>query len=83
VTVISFPISIGVISTEIVTALGATFRVEPAIGDVATSELASAGPVAITEMTIAPISAAKRFTCVPAFAARVVSIRLYSLTSLD
>jgi hypothetical protein len=52
----------GVISTEIVTALGATFKVAPAIGDVATRELAKAGPVMKTEMPIAPISAARRFT---------------------
>lgn len=30
----------GVISTVIVTALGSTFRVEPAIGEVATKEFA-------------------------------------------
>jgi hypothetical protein len=60
--VISFPISIGVISTEIVTALGATFIVAPAIGDVATSELAKAGAAINTDIPIAPISAAIRFT---------------------
>ena len=62
VTVISFPISIGVTSTEIVTALGAAFKVAPAIGDVATSELANAGAAINIDMPIAPISAARRFT---------------------
>jgi hypothetical protein len=62
VTVTSLPISIGVISTVIVTALGSTLRVEPAIGDVATNELASAGAAKRTVNPSAVKTAAKRFT---------------------
>jgi hypothetical protein len=61
VTVTSFPISIGVTSTEIVTALGATFKVDPAIGDVATKVLASAGAEMSVARPSAPMIAAKRF----------------------
>ena len=79
VTVTSFPISIGVISTEIVTALGATFSVAPAIGEVATKELAKAGDAIKKVRPITPISAAIRFKVKP----NLSSIRLYGLTSLD
>ena len=57
----------GVISTEMVTALGATFRVEPAIGEVATSEFAVAGAAMSKERPSAPKIAAKRFTPLPTF----------------
>ena len=67
VTVISFPISIGVISTVIVTALGATFSVAPAIGEVATKELAKAGEAMKKVRPITPTSAAIRFKVKPAF----------------
>ena len=71
------------ISTVIVTALGSTFRVEPAIGDVATRELASAGADRRTVNPRAAITAVKRFTCYTDPLSNLLLIRLYRLTSLD
>lgn len=83
VTEISFPISIGVISTVIVTALGATFSVDAAIGVVATNVFATAGDAKMKVSPITPIAATNRFNFLPTLAQLADSIRLYRLTSLD
>lgn len=69
----------GVTSTEMVTALGATFKVEPEIGDVATKVFATAGAAKMKLRPSMPTIAAKRFKPLP----HSLSIRLNDLTSLD